>query len=139
MDMEKISGIMPAAVNAQRDMGGAGLPVHAAAAENTAGVLHRDTAVRLGKDDDQYYRHQDDNDIDDQPRGIALGQEALLDQRRVTGDDAAEDDNRNTVADAVFGNKLAQPDQEHVPAISDNTMVNGSQRVGGARPTPCAL
>ena len=100
------------AVNAQRNMGAAGLAVHAAAAENAAGILYRHTAVRLGKDDDQDYRNQDDDDVNDQPGHVGSGQEAFLDKLRVTGDDAAEDDDGNTVTDAVFGDKLAQPDQE---------------------------
>ena len=54
------------------------MPVHAAAAENAAGILYRYAAVCLGKDDNQDDGNQDNDKIYNQPHGITLGEEALL-------------------------------------------------------------
>jgi hypothetical protein len=47
-------------------MGTAGLAVHTAAFKNAAGILHRHTAVGFGEHDDQYYRDENDDNIDNQ-------------------------------------------------------------------------
>ena len=98
-------------VDLDRQVGGLAA-VHLAA-HNALGVLDRDAALRIGHEHDEHNdRQADDNHQQggkDAGRAAAEQADHGLDQRRAAGNDTCEQDDRDTVADAVLGDVLAQP------------------------------
>jgi hypothetical protein len=88
-------------------MGRTALPIHPPAAENAARVLDGDSPVCLGKDDDAHYRCQYDDNIEDKANQVATDSNlALTDYLPQSGDDTAENNNRDTVADTILSDKF---------------------------------
>ena len=84
-------------------------------------MVHRYAPLALIDQHDADDREQSQQD-ERQPcrrclRGRAAIQQLPTDDRQ-TRDDAAEDDDRDAVADAVLGDQFTEPDQESVPATS---------------------
>ena len=92
-------------VDLDRQVGGLAA-VHLAA-DHALGVLHWNAALRVGHEHDEHDNGQADDDHQQRGNNAAA---ALLeqvvqrpDQRRAAGNDAREQDDRDTVADAVLG------------------------------------
>ncbi len=102
-------------VDLERNEGGvaAVLPV----AADPLGMVNRNPALALVDVDDADDRDQRDQDEDDRTdRGCRRANRRSPDwpiAARQARDDATEDDDRDAVADAVLGDQLADPDQQH--------------------------
>ena len=83
------------------------------AAHNALGVLDRDAALRIGHEHDEHDDCETDDDHQYSRNNARCAAAEQVDQRgnqrRATGNDACEQDDRNAVANAVLGDVLAQP------------------------------
>src|SRR5208283_3624855 len=100
-------------IDPQWYMAGAALTVHAPALNDSLGILHRNTPVRFGEDNDKYRRHQCQDQINCETGKLGLGQKTLSDKLRQPGHDARKDDQGDSIADAIIGDLLPQPHQKH--------------------------
>ena len=86
------------------------------AADDTFGVLHHDAPVRAFDEDDRGddgdHHHQQEQDAEDADRSGVHLIERLDDAAREPDNDAREDQQRHAVADAAFGDLLAEPHDE---------------------------
>ncbi len=110
----KISGIMPAEFTFSGNEGGVAAVL--LVPTNSLGVVDRNPALALvdiDDADDGSERDEGEEDGSDQVvRGRSAGEQTSH-RLRQTCDDAAEDDDRNAISDAVFGDELTHPDKEH--------------------------
>ena len=107
------------------------VPAVLAVAPDALGVVHRDPALALVHVDDGQDDPQPDDGQQGQPDPVAAGDELLGDERGEAGHDPGEDDQGDAVADALLGDQLAQPDQEHRPRGEGQAEGDGGQE-GGA-------
>ena len=92
-------------------------------------ILNRDSTVCLRKDNYQHDRNQYNDDINKQSQRIPFGKESLINHTWISGNDSSEYNNRNTIADSVFGDEFSQPDQEHCPGNQRNNYSDGWQQL----------
>jgi hypothetical protein len=95
-------------------------PADHLAADDALGVLDHDPSLAAlhehdGGDDRDHERHQEEGG-ETELAACASGR-TCRDGAREADDDAGEDDQRHAVADAAFGDLLAQPHDEGVPVV----------------------
>ncbi len=84
-----------------------------AIAADLFGDLDRDAPLALVHEDDRDDRDDGQHGEDEQRGEVDAGGEALEDLEGQAGHDAAEDDDRHALTDAVLRDQLAHPDQQH--------------------------
>ena len=125
IEMAKINGIIPA------EFTGIGIyvlwPCITRRPHHALGILHRDTPLCLLHEDDRRDDQRRD-DSQDHDQNDLVGLQLRPDQAGQARDDAGEDNDRDAVADPVFGDQLAEPDQEHRPGRRGDEELQRGQR-----------
>ena len=102
-------------VNFERQV--TGLAGHHLATDLALGIVHRDAPLAALDEHHEpgHAHHGDEQEQREQrlERAAADEIERLGDRARQPGDDAGENDDRDTVADTALGNLLAEPHQKH--------------------------
>ena len=93
-------------------MGRSGLTVHSTPAEDAPAILDRHPALGFCEEHDEIDDAEANDDQHAKLEHLIAKQPHLAEDRRQSSHDAAEDDQRDTVADALLGNELAKPREE---------------------------
>ena len=124
-------------IDLDRDVGGLAA-VHLAP-DNPFRIGNRDPALRVGhKHDKRDNRDEDDNDSRDQEVVFRLFRTQLPpgpeEHKRVrpAGEDTGEQDNRDAVADPMFVDLVAHPDNQHRPGDKGGDDDDGTEYAGEA-------